>query len=155
MTLTKQEIDTALETVDGLALFAANHGVWTQPVPELVAVCNYLRELAVQLEPKPLNDPFDGAVSREIYLRKDGQLIGLHAIGYDDCVWTEVDLDGTEIECKGFMAMETWGNEYDELGNMLGRGSFRIFQTIESLALSMETDGWVRGEGPKPETKNA
>lgn len=155
MTLTKQEIDTALETIDGLAMFAANHNCWTQPVPELVAVCNYLRELAVQLEPKPLNDPFDGVVSREIYLRKDGQLIGLHAWGYDDSIWTEEDVNGVRTECKGFMAMETWGNEYDESGNMLGRGSFRVFQTIESLAQEMETEGWVRGEGPKQETKNA
>jgi hypothetical protein len=96
-------------------------------------------------------DPMDGMVSRDAYLTKDGTIIGIHAIGYPEPYeWTEVALDGTETQkTSDFMQMEIWGNEYDENHQMLGRGSFRVFDQFESEVKNWEADGWVRREGPK------
>lgn len=89
----------------------------------------------------PLPDPFEGMVGKDIYLKKDDTIIGLHAIG-------DVDPnDGT------FYQMEIWGNEYDNEHNMLGRGSFRVFQPLEDAAKEFEADGFVRFEGPKRKEK--
>ena len=39
-------IPKALETIDALAIFAANHGCFTEPVRELMAVTDWLRGIA-------------------------------------------------------------------------------------------------------------
>lgn len=72
---------------------------------------------------------------KNIYLKKDNDIIGLHEIGFTDS-------DGN------WLSYETWGNEYDDRYNMLGRGSFRIFNDIETVAKEFEADGFVRFEGP-------
>lgn len=88
--------------------------------------------------------------SKNIYLKKDDQIIGLHSIGCDNSEWTVSNpFDNTVVQMKGFQVIESWGNEYDENYKMLGRGSFRIFGDIEEYAKEMEADGWVRFEGPK------
>lgn len=90
----------------------------------------------------------DGMQARDIYLKKDNEIIGLHAIGYDNSTWTETALDGTSTDKQGFSAMEKWGNEYDENHKMLGRGSFRVHDDIEKVAKELEADGWTIYEGP-------
>ena len=42
---TEKEIEVAIETINALALFAANHGVWTTEVPELVKTLIWLKTL--------------------------------------------------------------------------------------------------------------
>lgn len=85
----------------------------------------------------------------DIYLKKDGEIIGLHAVGYPGPYeYTLTHLDGTiEEKTSHIMTMEQWGNEYDSEYNMLGRGSFRVFSLdIEEAAKELEADGWVRFE---------
>jgi hypothetical protein len=79
---------------------------------------------------------------KDIYLRKDNEIIGLHSIGYaDPYEYTLVELDGTEIQKKtDFMPLETWGNRYNENYEMVG-GSFRVHQFIEDEAKEFEADG--------------
>lgn len=89
-------------------------------------------------EPKLEEPQFD---SLDIYLKKDDQIVGLHAIGHKEP-------DGA------FYSLEQWGNEYDDEHNMLGRGSFRVHNDIETVAKDFEADGWVRFEGPKKKTKD-
>lgn len=94
----------------------------------------------------------DDLDSLNIYLRKDNQIIGLHAIGYKGpYTHTLVHLDGTrEEKTSNFNAIEVWGNEYDEEHNMLGKGSFRLNTThIEEIANELVTEGWEIYEGPK------
>lgn len=74
--------------------------------------------------------------TKNIYLKRDGNIIGLHEAG--------------QTILGEFVSYESWGNEYDNEHNMLGRGSFRVHGLIEPVALEMEADGWVRFEGPKP-----
>lgn len=83
----------------------------------------------------PQPNPMESMVARDVYLKKDSQIVGIHAIGEE--------FDGQ------FMQMEIWGNEYDENHQMLGRGSFRVFGELEREAQDWEADGWVRYEGPK------
>lgn len=90
--------------------------------------------------------PFD---SKSIYLRKDGNIVGLHSIGENDSYWTIKELDGTEHQKTGFRAIESWGNNYDENYKMIGRGSFRVFKDIEKEAKEFEEDGWIRFPGPQ------
>lgn len=90
----------------------------------------------------------DDLDSKDIYLKKNGEIVGLHSVGhkgpYD---YVSVHLDGTEeVKHSDFMAIESWGNEYDNEYNMLGRGSFRVFGDIEDAAKEMEADGWTRFE---------
>lgn len=89
--------------------------------------------------------------SKDIYLTKNGEIIGLHAIGHaGPYEYDLVKLDGTtERKKDDFMQVEVWGNEYDKNHNMLGRGSFRVHQNIEEEAKGFEADGWVRCEAPK------
>lgn len=42
--LTRDETKIALETIDAIASFVAMRGLWTEQVPALVKLCNYLRE---------------------------------------------------------------------------------------------------------------
>lgn len=94
--------------------------------------------------------------SKDIYLTKDGQIIGLHAIGHNEPYeFKLVHLDGTEELIKtDFMEIEKWGNQYNSNGQMIGRGSFRIFAlTLEHAAKEFEEDGWTRVDCPfKSET---
>lgn len=99
----------------------------------------------------PINDPGgygEGLSSKDIYLKKDGEIIGLHAYGEKDSEWTVQNLDGTRETVKGFNQYEQWGNYYDENHKMVGRGSFRIFGDIEEVAEDLEKDGWISYEGP-------
>jgi hypothetical protein len=89
----------------------------------------------------------DDLASKDIYLKKDGQIIGLHALGYNEPYECEViELDGSRhIEHLDFMALEKWGNAYDANLKMLPPGSFHVFDlSIEHTAREMEQDGWVR-----------
>lgn len=83
--------------------------------------------------------------SLNIYLKKDGEktYIGLHAVGEANTKWSVREIDGTLTERFGFLAWESWGNEYVQ-GKMYGRGSFRVFGDIEVEAKAFEADGWVR-----------
>lgn len=87
----------------------------------------------------PPKDPFEGMVSRDVYLTKDGEIVGIHAIG-------------DEHEGQ-FYQMEIWGNVYNEDHEMQGRGSFRVFDTLENEVKNWEADGWVRRDPPKPKVK--
>jgi hypothetical protein len=97
-------------------------------------------------------DQFD---TKDIYLKKGDVIIGLHAIGHAEPY--EYDLhhaDGTITREKSdFMQLEVWGNVYDEDHQILGRGSFRVFNKIEEEAKDFEADGFVRYEGPKRKDK--
>ena len=106
-------------------------------------------------------DDFD---SKNIYLRttigpgKIPAIVGLHAVGHaGPYPYTLVHPDGTREErMLNFMAIETWGNEYDDEHNMLGRGSFRLHTSdIEDYAKQMEAEGWERYEGPKKKDRNS
>lgn len=95
---------------------------------------------------------FDDLDSKNIYLRKDNEIIGLHAVGYrTPYVFDVVELDGTRNQVEtDFMELEKWGNHYNEEFERIGRGSFRIFDaTIEDTAKEFENDGWIKFEGPK------
>jgi hypothetical protein len=86
--------------------------------------------------------------SLDIYLRKNNEIVGLHAYGH---AWpSEYDvqeLDGTLTRnTSNFTAYEQWGNEYNEKFEMIGRGSFRVFGDIEETAKEFEADGWTRFE---------
>lgn len=104
---------------------------------------------------EPISQYFVGMWCKDIYLKKGEDIVGLHAIGEKDAVWTAIDIHGNRSEQKGFMQHEQWGNEYDDNHKMLGRGSFRIFGDIEEAAIEMEKDGWVSYEGPKRKEENA
>ena len=86
-------------------------------------------------EPK-IEDPFAGLEEKSVYLRKDGHIVGFHAIG-------------EYLEDGQFMQLEIWGNEYNEIGDTLGQGSFRVFGTLDAVAKEMVEDGWEVFEGPK------
>ena len=103
------------------------------------------------MEYKPKSDldsdfcPLD---TKDIYLKRGTEIIGLHSIG--DRVPHEYDsiaIDGTVThKITDFKAIESWGNEYDNEYNMLGRGSFRLFGDIEEVASELEAEGWIRFE---------
>lgn len=77
--------------------------------------------------------------SKDIYLKKDKDVIGLHTYG-----------DATET---GFMQYEAWANLYDEEFKFLG-SIYRIFGPIEDEAKHLIVDqGFVKIEGPKDKTK--
>lgn len=99
--------------------------------------------LAPGEENPPPPDPFEGMVSKDAYFRKEGSIVGIHAIGYPE------DPEGK----YPFQQMEIWGNEYDESHNMLGRGSFRVFDQFENEVKNWEADGWIRCEAPKKKEK--
>lgn len=85
--------------------------------------------------------------SQDIYLQKDGRIIGLHAIGYNTLYDCElVEIDGTSKMIKmDFMALQKWGNEYNQEMKVLPLGSFHVFDlTIRHAAQDLEKDGWVR-----------
>ena len=96
----------------------------------------------------PITEPgYEGMEARDIYLKSPiGKIIGLHAIGGSNCTWELVGLDGSRTQQTGFLAMDKWGNEYDENYKMLGRGSFRVHENIEELAKKFEDEGWISFE---------
>lgn len=71
--------------------------------------------------------------SKDIYLKKGDDVVGLHTFG-----------DNTEC---GFMQMEAWANAYDLKFKFLG-SIYRIFGPIEDEAAEMKKDGWVEVEAP-------
>lgn len=90
--------------------------------------------------------------TKDIYLTKDGEIVGLHAVGYKEPgQLTVYNLDGTTFTIStDFVEHEKWGNEYDSNFKAIGRGSFRVFElTLEHAAKGLEEDGWVRIPGPK------
>lgn len=89
----------------------------------------------------------DDLASKDIYLRKGDQIVGLHAVGHAvPCEFDNHELDGSITRIKtDFFEIEKWGNNYNEKLEMIGRGSFRIFDlTLEHTAKAYEEDGWVR-----------
>lgn len=89
----------------------------------------------------------DGLDAQDIYLKKDGRIIGLHAIGHKTPYECElVEIDGTSKMIKmDFMALQKWGNEYSDEMKVLPPGSFHVNDlTISDTAQEMEQDGWVR-----------
>lgn len=102
---------------------------------------DYLRYLLVpeSLRVQPGEEVYE---SRDIYLQKDNEIVGLHAIGENNATWTQTDLNGVTTEKTGFLALEVWGNNYDQNLKMIG-GSFRVFDDIEAVANGLVEDGWV------------
>lgn len=82
--------------------------------------------------------------SLDIYLYKDGEIVGLHAIGDANSSWTVEEMDGTRTQRYGFKSVESWGNYYNDRYEMQGRGSFRCGHDIEAVAKDFESDGWKR-----------
>lgn len=84
-------------------------------------------------------------------IKKGDEIIGLHAMDYEEPYeFTLTHIDGSsEIIKTDFMELEKWGNEYNKNSEMIGRGSFRLFDlTIEHSAKAFEDEGWTRFEGP-------
>jgi len=117
----------------------------------------YRKQIAAKDPTITLGEEWD---SKDIYLTTtlaDGtkQIVGLHAIGHaQEYTYTEIGLNNERTEVTtGFSAIETWGNEYDENHNMLGRGSFRLHShDLDKTVKEWESEGWVRCE--KPGAKN-
>lgn len=107
--------------------------------------------LAPGEENPPPPDPFEGMISKDVYLKQGEYTIGIHAIGYPGpYTYTEQALDGTRTEkTDDFQQMEIWGNEYNEQFQMIGRGSFRVHERFDVAVREFEKEGWVRIEGPK------
>lgn len=87
--------------------------------------------------------------SKNIYLRKGDEIVGLHAIGHnEEHEFNLHHIDGSIERIKtDFMELEKWGNQYDKDFNMIGRGSFRVFSlTLEHAAKEFEEEGWIRFE---------
>lgn len=66
--------------------------------------------------------------SKDIFLKKDDEIIGLHATGYMD-------------ENSQFQSMEAWLNVYD-LNRKFLYSAARIFGDLEIEAEALEKDGW-------------
>lgn len=87
--------------------------------------------------------PYD---EMSVYLKKDNEIVGIHAIGEKDTSWQVHELDGTITQRKGFQAMDIWGNQYNSDLKMIGKGSFRVHNDIETEVNSWKADGWVAFE---------
>jgi hypothetical protein len=125
---------------DGKSIFVCDGDLILVGIDYSVAKDLYWSELplAPGEENPPPPDPYEGMVARNIYLKLNDEIVGLHAIGYEhEGVFDQVDV---------------WGNVYDEDHNMLGRGSFRVHNDIEVEAKSWEADGWSRYDGPRKKT---
>lgn len=97
--------------------------------------------------------PADEVASKDIWLRKEDEIVGLHAIGYpEEHEFNLHHLDGSVERIKSdFVELEKWGNEYNQQFQMIGKGSFRVFDlTLEHAARAFEEDGWVRFERKLP-----
>ena len=130
--------------------------MWAASIVGIVLDCDFRDSKAKLDEYKnPTPPPFEPEVeSKDIYLKSpQGEIVGLHAIGHidPDYEMRVQELDGSVIVIKpGFVEYEKWGNEYDNEYNMLGRGSFRVFDlTLDHAAKCWEDDGWVRFERAK------
>lgn len=148
-------LDKSVKGIDGVPLSDIARRI-TNIVDELILdLKNENEELKIKLtrlteeslqQKSEVTEEMPQFDSLDIYLQKDGRIIGLHAIGESDAKYKVVDLDGSETMKKGFLAFEQWGNEYDQDYKMIGRGSFRVFGDIEEEAKEFEADGWVRFE---------
>lgn len=104
-------------------------------------------------EPANIENDLD---SKDIYLKNGNEIVGFHSIGHaGPYIYTQIELDGSENTVTAdFEPFESWGNNYDENLNMIGRGSFRLITPfIEDVAKDLESRGWVRftpKEAPKP-----
>lgn len=99
----------------------------------------------------------DEMTERSVYLTKDGEIVGIHAVGYEGPYEYQIqELDGTLTQhLSDFMIMEIWGNNYDENRNILGRGSFRVSaHNFELEVKDWESEGWVRREAPIKKESN-
>lgn len=84
---------------------------------------------------------------KSVYLKKEDEIVGLFAAGYAEPHEQKVQkLDGSiTIYQRDFVEEEKWGNEYNEKGEMLGPGSFRIHGLcLEDIVKDFEEDGWVK-----------
>lgn len=73
--------------------------------------------------------------SKDIFLKKDKDILGLHAFG-----------DYTD---QGFQQFEAWCNAYDENFKFLG-SIYRIFGPIEKEAEELKKEGWTECQKPSP-----
>lgn len=84
--------------------------------------------------------------SLDIYLKKDDQIIGLHAIGYaGPYEYTYTDIDGNVTQkTSNFQALDTWGNNYNNKYEMFAPGSFRIdTNDLEEESRLYAGAGWI------------
>ena len=79
---------------------------------------------------------------KDVFLKKDDDIIGLHAIGIDNTPYQIQELDGTITDHFGFMHEQIWGNKYNRDFNMIG-GSFRVHTMFDEELKSWLDDGWT------------
>lgn len=123
-------------------------GISEPTCEEIVDLLEKNNVLILEQEPPTLKDIMEGLISKDYYLQKGEEIIGLHAVG-EEGPYILCDLDGKEYTKHGFHAMEQWGNNYNKDFQMIGRGSFRLFGDIDEAAKEMMEDGWVQIPGPK------
>lgn len=78
------------------------------------------------------NENFD---SKDIYLEKNGEIIGLHTYGHKSGVGTFMT----------FMQYEAWANLYEKKNDerTFVASIYRIFGPIEEEAEALKAEGWV------------
>lgn len=80
-------------------------------------------------------NPYEGYEGKSIYLKKDGDVLGLHAEGF--------------MTDQGFQQIEAWCNAYTAQYKFMG-SVFRLFGPIEQEAEEMKKEGWVVIPPPPP-----
>jgi acyl carrier protein len=134
-----------LKNADELLCLIEDHGM----MPPKVKIGDYLAHDEYFWEEEKdssVKEFEDGLDSLDIYLRRGTEIVGLHAVGFNEPHSYILEYENGKIETiqTNFRELQKWGNEYDENFNMIGRGSFRIFDiSIENVAKEMELDGWV------------
>lgn len=72
-------------------------------------------------------------VSKDIFLEREGELVGLHEIGLNDG--------------PNWLRMESWANAYTLQFGFIA-SIFRIWGPIETTAEEMQAEGWKRVSPP-------
>lgn len=142
--LETREFNFQIDPFDGqIYLFPDGPGV-----PEGCGRC-LVTVLCEESQPADQNNKFD---SKDIYLQKDDEIIGLHSIGYaEEYNYTQTEPDGTVSHKKSdFNPIESYGNEYDVFFRIKGRGSFRLTSPfIEDVAQEYVANGWKLLDKPE------
>lgn len=118
---------------------------------EVVSILEKNNVLIMESESPTLKDIIEDLISKDYYLQKGEEVIGLHAVG-EEGPYIYRDLDGKEYTKYRFHAFEQWGNNYNKDFQMIGRGSFRLFGDIDEAAKEMTEDGWIQIPGPLKES---